>query len=92
MKYDDEMLEKFRRVNQEKFDRAAAQAKQTLGRDAAVLDDLLKDKDRLKQLLKFVSKEDLDKFSTVLDDPALIQQILSSEKAMANIRKILGDK
>ena len=81
MKYDDEMLEKFRRDNQEKFDRAAAQAKQTL-----------KDKDRLKQLLKFVSKEDLDKFSTVLDDPALIQQILSSEKAMANIRKILGDK
>ena len=57
-----------------------------------MLDDLLKDKDRLRQLLKFVSKEDLDKFSTVLDDPALIQQILSSEKAMANIRKILGDK
>ena len=27
MKYDDEMLEKFRRDNQEKFDRAAAQAK-----------------------------------------------------------------
>ena len=53
MKYDDEMLEKFRRDNQEKFDRAAAQAKQTLGRDAAVLDDLLKDKDRLKQLLKY---------------------------------------
>ena len=38
--------------NQEKFDRAAAQAKQTLGRDAAVLDDLLKDKDRLRQLFE----------------------------------------
>lgn len=92
MKRDDDALEQFKQKNQEKISRAAEQAKQALGRDAALVDGLLKDRARLEQMLKFVSKEDLDKFSAVLDDPALLQQILSSDKAMANIRKILGDK
>ena len=92
MKYDDEALNRFKNENRDNITRAAEKARQALGKDADKFEELLGDKERLRDLMQFVSKEDLDKIAGVLNDPEQIDRILSSKKAMDNIKKILGDR
>lgn len=92
MGIDENDIDRFKKDNEDKINRAAQQAKAALGKDGEAIDSMLKDKNRLNQLLKLVSKDDFDKISSALDDPQLVNKILANPKARENLKKILGEK
>lgn len=84
-------INNFKNLNADKIKAAADIAQKTLGKDADKIKSIMSDKEKLNKIASNLTKSDLEKVSKVLDNPELLKQILSNDKARANIKKMMGE-
>ncbi len=87
----EEYLERFRIDNEKMLSEAANRIQNELGNDNEKLNDLLKDKHKISNMVNGLSDADFNKLKQVLDNPQIVEKVLSSDKAKKNLAKLLGD-
>ncbi len=87
----EEYLEKFRIDNEKMLSDAASRLKNELGEQSGKLDQMLGDKQKLASMVNGLSDSDFGMLKQVLDNPQMVEKILSSDKAKKNLSKILGE-
>ena len=91
MSINEKDLNEFKEKNVDKLKMLGGLAKSALGKDADKLNDLLSDNEKLKKITSNLTKNDLDKIATLLNNPDALKRLLSDEKAKKNIKKMMGD-
>ncbi len=86
-----EYLERFRIENENTLKDTAKKICDDLGEDGNKINSLLQDKDKISAMVNGLSDSDFNKLKQVMDNPQILQMILSSEKAKKNLAKILGE-
>ena len=76
----------------EKLKNAMDAVKNVLGDKSSAIEALLKDDKALSALSSKLSKEDMQKLSKLLDDPAALASLLSSKKGKDGINKFFESK
>ena len=84
----EEYLEKFRIDNERMLSEAANKLREDVG--GAAVDRLIDDKQKIMSIVNGLSESDFNKLKTVLDNPQIMEKILSSDKAKKNLSRILG--
>ena len=87
----EEYLERFRIDNEKMLSEAANRIQNELGSDKGKLNDLLKDKHKISNMVNGLSDADFNKLKQVLDNPQIVEKVLSSDKAKKNLSKLLGE-
>ncbi len=87
----EEYLERFRIDNEKMLSETANRIQGQLGDQGEKLNDLLKDKHKLSNMVNGLSDADFDRLKQVLDNPQIVEKVLSSDKAKKNLAKLLGE-
>jgi hypothetical protein len=87
----EEYLERFRIDNEKMLSETANRIQDQLGDKSEKLNDLLKDKRKLSNMVNGLSDADFNRLKQVLDNPQIVEKVLSSDKAKKNLAKLLGE-
>lgn len=87
----EEYLERFRIDNEKMLSETANRIQNELGDNSDKLNDLLKDKSKISNMVNQLSDTDFNKLKHVLDNPQIVEKVLSSDKAKKNLAKLLGE-
>lgn len=87
----EEYLERFRIDNEKMLSETANRIQDQLGDQGEKLNDLLKDKRKLSNMVNGLSDADFNRLKQVLDNPQIVEKVLSSDKAKKNLAKLLGE-
>ena len=87
----EEYLERFRIDNEKMLSETANRIQDQLGNKSEKLNDLLKDKRKLSNMVNGLSDADFNRLKQVLDNPQIVEKVLSSDKAKKNLAKLLGE-
>ena len=87
----EEYLERFRIDNEKMLSETANRIQNQLGDNGGKLNDLLKDKSKLTNMVNGLSDADFNKLKQVLDNPQIMETVLNSDKAKKNLAKLLGN-
>ncbi len=87
----EEYLERFRIDNEKMLSETANRIQDQLGDQGEKLNDLLKDKHKLSCMVNGLSDADFNRLKQVLDNPQIVEKVLSSDKAKKNLAKLLGE-
>ena len=87
----EEYLERFRIDNEKMLSETANRIQGQLGDQGEKLNDLLKDKHKLSNMVNGLSDADFNRLKQVLDNPQIVEKVLSSDKAKKNLAKLLGE-
>lgn len=87
----EEYLERFRIDNEKMLSETANRIQDQLGDQGEKLNDLLKDKRKLSSMVNGLSDADFNRLKQVLDNPQIVEKVLSSDKAKKNLAKLLGE-
>lgn len=87
----EEYLERFRIDNEKMLSETANRIQDQLGDQGEKLNDLLKDKCKLSSMVNGLSDADFNRLKQVLDNPQIVEKVLSSDKAKKNLAKLLGE-
>ena len=86
-----EYLDRFRRENADRIEDAAARMKEELGIAPEKIDRIVSEKEQIGALLDGLSEKDFTRLRQVMDDPQILDKVLSSKKARENLSRILGE-
>lgn len=87
----EEYLERFRIDNEKMLSETANRIQDQLGDKSEKLNYLLKDKRKLSNMVNGLSDADFNRLKQVLDNPQIVEKVLSSDKAKKNLAKLLGE-
>ncbi len=88
----EEFIKKLKTENPEKLRKAAQTVKAILGDKADGLDALIKDDKALNELSQKISPNDLEKITSLVDNPEMLKLLLSSDKAKESLKKFFKNK